>query len=158
MAEAIGLAASLITLVQLAGQLTCVGYSYICAVKRAPNDLRELVDELHSLGKILTSLQDYADTNPQSTTLQKLNEADGPIKGCFRELEGLKLRLGPRDGFKGFIAGLKWPLKGAETAQIISRIERHKSLFIFALAADQMYVQKEISYIGLIWYRFYSLL
>lgn len=143
MTEVIGLAASLVALVQLAGQLTCVGYGYIGAVKRAPKDLRQLVDELHSLGKILISLQDYADTNPQSTSLQKLNEIDGPIKGCINELNELKPKLEPKGGFRGFVAGLKWPLKETETTQIISRIERHKSLFIFALTADQMYIQTQ---------------
>lgn len=140
MAEVLGIAASIIGVLQLTGALVSVGYEYISGVKAASKDLQDLVDELHSLGKVLIILQDYADKNLKSPVLQKLNDSDGPLQGCAKQLENLRLKLeaGRASGIKGKMRGLVWPLKAAETAQHISRIERHKSLFTFALSADQM--------------------
>lgn len=140
MAEIIGIISGIIAVVQLTGKLTSISYGYIGGVKRASRDLGELLDELGSLSRVLISLQYYVDGNrgAPTTALQRLNDPDGPLKVCARELEELVLKLEPRDGWKGVVDGLKWPLKEKDTAQFISRIERHKSLFVFALTADQM--------------------
>lgn len=138
MAEALGIAASIIAVLQLTGKLTSVGYGYIGGVRRAAKDLGELLQGLGSLSGVLLSLQNYVDANPGSVALQKLGDPDGPLRGCAKELEELISKLTPRDGWKGKIDGLKWPLKEKEISQYVLRIERHKSLFIFALTADQM--------------------
>lgn len=140
MAEVLGLVASIIGVLQLTGALVSVGYDYIGGVKSASKDLQDLVDELHSLGKVLIILQEHADSNPKSAALQKLNSSDGPLKGCTDQLDKLKSKLeaGKALGFKGKVKNLVWPLKEKETMQYISRIERHKSIFTFALTADQM--------------------
>lgn len=138
MAEVLSVAASIIAVLQLTGTVASLGYGYIGGVKRASKDLGELLKELGSLTSVLITLKDYVDANPCSPALQKLGGQDGPIHGCFRELEILQTKLEPRDGFKGIVDNLKWPLKDTETAQFISRIERHKSLFMLALTVDQM--------------------
>lgn len=128
MAEVVGLAASIIGVIQLTGQLAGIGYGYIGGVKRAPKDLRDLVRELSSLIDVLTALQDYVEENPQSPALRMLGKKDGPLQGCTEELEALKSNINPKDGQKlGVRERLKWPLKDTETAQHIVRIERHKS-------------------------------
>lgn len=136
--EAIGLTASIIAVVQLAGKVTALGYGYIGGVKRASKDLQELARELSSLSLVLISLQKHMETNPQSATLQTLSAKDGPLDECISELTKLQSKLEPKDGFQGVISNLKWPLKEAETLQHISRIERQKSLFTFALTADHL--------------------
>lgn len=135
MAEVIGLAASVIAVIQLMGKVTSLSYDYLSGVKRAPNDLLELVDELHALGKFLITLQNYTDENPESGTLGLLNAKDGPLSKCAQELQSLHLKL---DGKKEIVECLKWPLKEKETMQHISRIERQKTLFTFALVVDHM--------------------
>lgn len=131
MAEIIGLSVSIVGLIQLTGQIVTVGYGYIGGVNRARKDLRELMDELHSLTKVLVVLGDYVDTSPESTALQTLNE---PLQRCVEELRELYLELEPKNKIDKF----KWPLKEKETQQRISRIERFKGLFSFAIAADNM--------------------
>lgn len=136
MAEVFGISASIIAVLQLTGKVTSFGYGYIGGVKRASKDIGGLVDELGLLTKALITLKDYLEANPQSPALYKL---DRPIRGCIRKLEMLGTILEPpREGFKGIVDSLKWPFKDNEIAQYISRIERHKCLFILALAADQM--------------------
>lgn len=135
MAEILGLAVNIVTLIQLTGKITCLGYGYISGVKRAPKDLRDLVNELNTLSQILEILQDYADKNPDSTALLKL---DTPLQECVVELKKLEIKLEPQDGLKGFLGNLKWPLKEVETLQYVARIERHKNLFILALTVDHV--------------------
>lgn len=136
MAEAVGLTTSIISLIQLTGKLTGLGYGYLGCVKRAPNDLRDLVDELNSLSRVLATMQNYVDKNPGSVAIQELGGINGPLQGCDLALKELQSKLEPRDGFKGFMDNLKWPLKESETTRFVSRIERQKSLFSLALSVD----------------------
>lgn len=138
MAEAVALVASVITIIQLTGAVTALGYRYIASIKRAPDDVQQLVDELAALGKVLTAVRTYADKYPNSTTLDLLNDQNGPLRGCAEELNKLQAKLQPKVGFKGVVENFKWPFKENETLQHISRLERHKNLFVFALTADQM--------------------
>jgi hypothetical protein len=141
MAEVIGLVSGIVALIQLAGKLTSISYSYACGVKRASKDLGDLIDELGSLSKVLLSLRSHLErvkTTSSISALQGLNDADGPLKVCGRELEELISQVEPRNGWKGMVDSIKWPLKEKDTLQLISRIERHKGLIMFSLAADQM--------------------
>lgn len=140
MAEVLGIAASIIAIAQLAGKLTSVSYSYIECLKNATQDLRDLANELASLSSILATLQKNIDTDPgASATLQLLGDTDGPLKVCEKVLKELQQKLKPpRKGFAGLIKRAKWPLKKEETMQYVARVERHKSLFIFALTADTL--------------------
>ncbi|RPB14018.1 hypothetical protein P167DRAFT_572939 [Morchella conica CCBAS932] len=127
MAEIVGLVSGIVALIQLAGKLTSISYSYACGVKRASKDLGDLIDELGSLSKVLLSLRSHLErvkTTSSVSALQGLNDSDGPLKGM--------------------VDSIKWPLKEKDTLQLISRIERHKSLIVFALAADQMSTSREI--------------
>lgn len=138
MAELIGLVASIAGLIQITGQVAILTHGYIGGVKRASQDIAALSDELGSLSKVLSALKDYVETRPKSPALLKLADPDGPIRGCAREIEALQKKLVPRDGIKGFIDNLKWPLKEAETLAYLDQFERHKSLFSLALSVDHM--------------------
>lgn len=144
MAEAIGLAASLAGLIQLSAHVTKLGYSYLGAVKGSSENIRGLLVELSSLCAVLVTLKDYADRNPESSSLQTLNQQDGPIQRCLRELRFELEKLSKilteitERGVKGMINRLKWPLNESETSQIIAMFERHKTLTTLALATDHM--------------------
>lgn len=140
MADPLSIVASVIAIAQLTERLIALGYVYLGGTKAASKDLRELVNELQSLGKVLVVLQDYAqaDQNLQSTALQSLNGQNGPLPGCALELRRLQLKLEPKQGLRGMIQSLKWPFKEQETQQHIARIQRQKSLFILALTVDHM--------------------
>lgn len=126
-----GLAASIIGIIQLTGKLVSVGYGYIGGVSRAHKDLQDLMDELHSFTKVLVVLENCANTSPNSLGVREL---EGELKECAEELEDLLAELKPR----GKMTNLKWPLKEKETLQRVERIERFKGLFVFAVAADNM--------------------
>jgi hypothetical protein len=141
MAEIVGFTASIIAIVELVRKATTLSYEYLRGVKRAPKDLGDLVCELGSLGKVLISVQHIADQNTQKLhVLHSLGLNNCPLHGIAAELNMVisKLESASKAGFRGSVERLKWPLQEAETMQHISRIERYKALFIFALSADQM--------------------
>ncbi|KAH0603796.1 uncharacterized protein H6S33_007455 [Morchella sextelata] len=147
MADPLSFVASILAITQLAAKLTCLGYGYVSAVKRAPDDLMDLMNELLALSRVLSILQVYADSssNAADSALYQLNGANNsPLQVCSQALEKLLIRMEPKDGFKGFISNMKWPLEEKETTQHIARIERHKTLFMFALQADQISLSKVI--------------
>lgn len=140
MADPLSITASVIAVLQLTGTMITLGKDYIKGVKDAPEDIQQLIDELQSLGKVLSTLRDHIvnDKDLKSTALQALNGQNGHLSACALELKRLQLKLEPEKGLRAKINRLKWPLKEKETFQYISRIERHKSLFTFALTIDQL--------------------
>lgn len=140
MAEALGLTSSVIAVIQLTGLVASLSYGYIGAVRRAPQDLQRLVDELGPFGKALNTLRDVVERDPWSASLQQLLGDDGPLEKCRKQLSEMKAKLEhlSKDGFiRGVVGTLVWPLKESETSQYIARLERFKSLFTLALTADQ---------------------
>lgn len=141
MADPLGMTASIIAVIQLAGALGTLGQGYIGGVRRAPSDRRKLVEEFASLGQVLEHLKDQiAPTGTASAGIfSKSSAIQGlavPLQNCRLELETLAAKMQPRKGFRGAWSKLKWPLEEAETLQNIERIERYKTLFHFALTAD----------------------
>ncbi|KAH8152821.1 uncharacterized protein LAJ45_03047 [Morchella importuna] len=146
MAEAIGLAASIIGVVKITGSLVSLGYNYLGGVRDVSNELRKLVDELHSLAQVLLVLRDHArdDILLQPTALQRLNDQNGPLPRCALELKTLQGKLEPKLGLRGMVKYLLWPLKEKETLQYIDSIERYKSLFNLALTTDHFALSRTI--------------
>lgn len=132
---------TIVGVIQLAGKVTSLGYGYIGGVKRAPKDLRELVDELAGLSKVLIAMQDYTDKHPTSEVIHSLNIPKGPLQGCARELEILQMKLEPKggDGLQSVMEdGIEWPLGEEETKQYISRVARLKDIFELSLKPEPM--------------------
>jgi hypothetical protein len=141
MADVIGLVASIYGIIQLSGKLTQVFGGYIGGVKRAPEDIKTLRDELDSLTSVLNLLEKCAKENPLSTALQDLCGQDKALSRCKDELEKLQNNLvPPKSGLRGVIDRLKWPLKEKETSQYISQIRGYTSAFNLVVSTVQVYV------------------
>lgn len=136
MAEAVGLCASIAGLASLAFQISKVGYEYINGIQNARSDIKQLVEEVTNLGKLLEQLQhmeeagDLADTSSSSDPLSLLQAE------CKQFLIPLKAKIGGSPKRRSFRAlsmlgisksSLKWPFKENETRKEIERIERLKS-------------------------------
>ncbi|KAH8148596.1 uncharacterized protein LAJ45_07307 [Morchella importuna] len=139
MAE-LALAASIITVIQLSANVAILGYQYIEKVKRSKKEITALIEELNSLHEVLKILRDHIREHPDSLTnaVQTLGGEDGPVQGCNQDLNILREILELKKGLKGLIERLKWPIREGEVDVIKRRIERHKSLFLLALAVDRM--------------------
>src|SRR3979411_1868195 len=89
--EPLSAAASVIAVVQISGQVFSLGQKYCSEVKGARKDIQSLRNEVMSLQDVLTNVADLAE-DPGSgklSILSLLNQHDGPVKQCQKDLIGL---------------------------------------------------------------------
>lgn len=137
-ATALGVAGSIVGVIQVTGALLTLTQGYIGGVRSAPKGIGELQKSLQDFSQFLKDLDDRIKKNPQFISLAKLNSEDGLLKQCSGELESLHSKL-DQPGNQ-LARNLKWPLKATEVSLFVRRIEGHKSLFNLALSLDHLWV------------------
>ena len=158
MAE-IGLAASIVGLLTLAGQVTAISYKYFKGVENASRDVKELTNELASLSGILAALQTCLSMDG---TLEFSAEDDGQnlrqtietsLQQCASVMEELrsKLEIKPtnkRNFTKAtaeIFRSLMWPLKEKETKEYVKKLDRFKVTFTLAISVESRATSTVIS-------------
>jgi len=146
MAEAIGLTASIIAILELSGK----AIKYLQSVKDAQEDRKRLLNEVVNAASLLSLLKIRLETHqdPQSglgsplETLNLLMVEDGPLYHFQSLLAHLVDKLQPDDA-KGVkkLRELLWPFKQAEYKEIIQCLERYKTCFLIAIQNDHLYDQ-----------------
>jgi hypothetical protein len=136
--------ASVIAVVQISSKIFDLCWTYYLGAKDARENIRRLRDEMTSLQDVLTNVAELAEAQGSAklSILSLLNQSDGPLQRCERELVGLVAKLEPNRGENGMkrlgLRALKWPFNSKEIDETIARIERLKSTFNLALASDQV--------------------
>jgi hypothetical protein len=140
MADPISIAASITAVLQLAGTVI----QYLNGVKGAPKERQRILNEVSSVSGVLFLLQDHAEQAREGDswllTLKSLNVPDGPFEQLEAALERLASQLAPVDGWKKAGKSFAWPFQKEEFKDILSTIERQKSLFSLAIQNDHMCV------------------
>ncbi|RPB12820.1 hypothetical protein P167DRAFT_145540 [Morchella conica CCBAS932] len=131
MADGLGLAASIIAVLQITTSVASLSYQYLNSAIRAPDSLRELTLEFQTLIEILSRLKVCAQ-DPQAVTLRTVKNS---LHVCHKEMLGLQEKLKPR---KSFLGRLRWPLDEKDIQGYLGRIERFKSSFSLALEIEQL--------------------
>jgi hypothetical protein len=138
MGDPLGISASIIAVLQLAGTVV----QYLNAVKAASQDRQRLLDELISVSGALYLLKARAEQsqcyNSGTLMVESLGGLTGPLDQCQMALKRLAAKLAPGHGIRKLGKEMAWPLQKAEIKEILDVIERQKSLFIMALNNDQM--------------------
>ena len=138
MADPLSISASIIAVLQLSGTVI----QYLNNVKGASEDRQRLLNEVTSISGLLYFLKDRATQSQYggswSMTLASLNTPKGPLEQFKSALERLTLKLAPVEGWRKAGKALTWPFQKEEIKEILSTIERHKSLFNLALQNDHM--------------------
>ncbi|CAK7204213.1 hypothetical protein SEUCBS139899_006967 [Sporothrix eucalyptigena] len=98
MAEAIGLVSGLLTLVNVAFQSTVTLYQTLKSIHYHPKHVRDLLDELDDLGKVLRSL---ADTVKSATDLD-LSALELPLQRCGNACQEFEQEIVKCDDINGF--------------------------------------------------------
>ncbi|PBK81229.1 hypothetical protein ARMGADRAFT_813254 [Armillaria gallica] len=134
MAEALGIASSIITLIEISH--TIVGY--LKDIREAPKERDKLSKELSYLELYLgmvNQLTQMADANdPWLATAQRLS---GPFAQLDVLLKGLKKTLEPAsDGIGKMKQRLLWKFSKESVEDALKKIERIKSLIIVAVQLD----------------------
>ena len=125
MAEAIGLAASVAGLLQLAGSVVKLSYAYISDVRNAPKVQKMYLQEVSALMDVLfraeqaivdSELTGHAVSRPTSLT-------STVIQDCHTELSTLQLELEKQT------RRLLWPFQERELKKSIEMLSRFRSIF-----------------------------
>jgi hypothetical protein len=141
MAE-IGLAASVIAVIQIATAVTTQAYDYGQKVKNAKEDLEGINRALEDLKGILDQLKDLAQEAEASDqpwpTLASLNKSDGPLNDCTIALGELVAQLPLVNGTRAkFVERFKWAWKKGKVEKSLEAILKQKNVFIESLNVDQ---------------------
>ncbi|KAL8870061.1 MAG: hypothetical protein Q9174_003805 [Haloplaca sp. 1 TL-2023] len=138
MAEAVGVTASFVTIIELAVKAT----TYLREVKHGSEDRLKLRDEVHSTQYLLEKLKDRVDDSltykKEFASIRDLTLLGGPLDQLSIALNELIDKIAPKDGAAGRKRSLLWPFKKEDVKTLLSTIERQKSIFIAALHNDHM--------------------
>lgn len=144
MAEALGLASSIISVLQLTYEVSNLCYGYIQSAKNASKTVERILAEVHSLGGALSGLE-YLSKHAKDShlpALKLLGTKDGVLDRCKQVLEELKHRLTPASGrLQKLGKAMTWPLEEKEISNLLMMMERHKSILILALTGDHAWAQ-----------------
>ena len=146
--EAVGLAASIASLLEISGKIVTAGYTYISKVVQAPSRMRMVLSEVSSVNLVLGRLEEYSvhqsgsngtsilDTLFRNGVFEEcqdlLKRIDGTIQICMAESEA---QFAKREA-KAFIKRVIWPMKEKETQEILERLHRLRSVLSDAIAQD----------------------
>ncbi|PNH47467.1 hypothetical protein VD0004_g834 [Verticillium dahliae] len=155
MAEAIGLSASIIAIVDLSAKLASHCKFYVESVQDARADFRKLLIEITSVGNAVDILQFLIDHDPdfESDQLLSLSGESGSIAGCLDALTQLKTMLPPpedidsgnsrlsmKSRMKNIATRLAWPLKKTRAMGLLGDIMKHKATIQLVMIGDISYV------------------
>jgi hypothetical protein len=144
MADPLGVTASIIAILQLSG--TVIGY--LKDVKDASKDCYNILVEIGSTSSLLYVLNDLitkGDTQGSYlAVVRSLAVPHGPLDQFRSALERLSDKIRPANGFAKAARVLTWPLKKDEVKELLSTIERLKSLFSLALQNDSVRLSRGI--------------
>ncbi|KAL6411045.1 hypothetical protein AUP68_07482 [Ilyonectria robusta] len=131
MAEAVGLAASVIAIIDLSAKVAVLCLDYSTAVGNARADITRLRSRLYHLGTTLQGVRHLLD-DPSSQALATSRRLVDSVDACTSELAQSQSRLDPgkaRKAMRRFgIRALKWPFDSKEQESHASQGPYHKNL------------------------------
>lgn len=153
MAEALGVVASAITVIQISKEVISLCKFYIEALRSdAPTSLRAVLIEVSTLKSVLEGLEFISKCGTFTPALQnRLAASDGPIEGCRAAMTALE-KLFPKQSrqngqnaskrrkVQATFATLAWPLKQGQVQDLLQQISRHKDGIQLVLTTEATYV------------------
>ncbi|EGU74140.1 hypothetical protein FOXB_15348 [Fusarium oxysporum f. sp. conglutinans Fo5176] len=135
MAEAVGLAASVIAIIDLSAKVATLCFQYSTAVGNARTDVARLQSRLNDLDACLRGVHRVLH-GPNNQALPISRELIDSLDGC--KARKTMRRLGLR--------ALKWPFDSKEVSGIVANLERYKQTIMLCLQVDQTKSQATIQF------------
>lgn len=149
MAEALGIAASVIAVIQMTDRIASICKYYIESTQDYPSELRVILLEITMLKTLFQNLQFLRHANTMSKTMNSLDGQHGPIEGCKKSISALEalfpIELTKRhtpygsknkEKWKAMRAALAWPQKEKKANKLLEDIGRYKATISFVLITD----------------------
>ncbi|KAM3066489.1 hypothetical protein ACMFMG_011987 [Clarireedia jacksonii] len=140
MAEALGIVASVIAVIDLSVKVASRCSEYYTNIKNARDDIERLQREAQGLKAILERVHSLCN-GPNGIRLQDSQGLRKRVEDCQKQLAQLEAKLEPRTTKKLMsrygIRALKWPFKSNEVDSIIEKLGNCKDNISFSLQVDQ---------------------
>ncbi|KAK7591913.1 hypothetical protein V3481_006550 [Fusarium oxysporum f. sp. vasinfectum] len=147
MAEAVGLAASVIAIIDLSAKVATLCFQYSTAVGKARADVAHLQSRLNDLDACLRGVHRVLH-GPNNQALLISRELIDSLDGCKSELTQVQNRLDPGKARKTMrrlgLRALKWPFDSKEVSGIVANLERYKQTIMLCLQVDQTTILLDI--------------
>jgi len=139
MAEALGVAASIIAILQATQTII----TYVRELKGADEERKKIFTEVMNLYHFLDVLNTKVPHQAQPgdiwfRTLKSFKTPDGPLELIKPLLDRLTAKLKSATAFRKFGQAFFWPFQKGEVEEILNSIERQKSIIGLALETDHM--------------------
>jgi hypothetical protein len=129
--------ASVIAVLQLTG--TVIGF--MKDTTGARDDRKRILEEFHGIHYLLFLLKDEVDRQLRGSTVsESIKQLQVPLQQFESALDRFAKKLKPAQGFKKLGKAMIWPFQKEDVKDILSTLERYKSLFNMALQNDHMYL------------------
>ena len=140
MAEALGVASSVIAVIEISGRVANLCYKYIKGVKNAQDDVNRVLREVNLLIETTNGLKEMlaGSSGDRLRTSQKIRDALDPALAQIVKLENDLHLSSRRQAFKKLgVAALTWPLKSKDVAKVTEELNRSTQAISLALQVDQ---------------------
>lgn len=137
----VGEAAAILQLIQMSVQIVNSCYTYVQSARNAPIEITRTISEVNSLKGILEYLQRLVSDSPNSQSVAALGSLmgpQGPFEASTVALEELAKKLKSLNEASAVRRRLLWPIEASKFEEILQGLEKHKTLFILALAGDNL--------------------
>ena len=140
--DPLSITVSVLTLLQLTEKVI----KYARQTKDSPKERTRVLQEVSGLFGLLVTLKSLVDDcDPQDPWLRattRLATSNGPLEQYRCALERLVGKIMPGDGLRKIGQALVWKFTKEDISDLLSQIERVKSLIDIALGMDDMLVSK----------------
>ncbi len=135
MAEVLGLAASVIAVIDLFVKIGVLCSSYCAGVKKAPRDIRYILNEADRFTATLKDVEKIL-SGPNGAKFDASQNVQRGVADCQRQLGELAIKL--EEGMK--YKKITWPLKKEEVTDVVKNLERSRGAISLDLQINQTYV------------------
>ena len=136
--EPLSVTASIIAVVHL----SCEVINYLNDIKDAPKECKRCLIEASHTQNLLLSLRHRLEEGQSGAAwfseIQKLEDPHGPLSQYKQALKELRSRLQAQDGFQRAKRRLLWKFSKEEVRDILTRMERLKTIINIALENDHL--------------------
>ncbi|KAI5465095.1 hypothetical protein BGZ63DRAFT_412496 [Mariannaea sp. PMI_226] len=145
--EGLGVAASVIAVVDISIKVASLCVQYAKDVKNAAASIERLQKEVISLKGVADAIQALL-SSPNGLKLEKSQRLKDDLDKSLGQLKSLERRLSPRTSRKAMsrmgLHALKWPFQSKEMDDLVERLRRHAETINRTLQVEQTIDQKTV--------------
>lgn len=145
--EGLGVAASIIAVVDLSAKVATLCFQYSKDVSSARADIERLRSQVEHLATTLRATQRLVEGS-KGHSLSISQGLVSSFRSCIADLERLEKRLDPnpvRTAMRRYgLRALKWPFDSKEVDQFLAGLDRHEKTIFLGLQVDQTYAHRQV--------------